>query len=69
MKVLQVSQFIFNNYIGKNFDETSELAKTSMSFHLFDADSNDRISIGTVWFVKDENGNCKLYGTNFDSSG
>ena len=69
MKVLEVSQFIYKQCLGKSFDEISENSKTSMSFHLFEASESDRISLGTVWLIPDDNNNCKLYGTNFDSSG
>ena len=80
MKIIQVDQFTSTGNIESLDFETVELSAISGgdsqaakaifggSFDIREVDDNDGPRIGYVWFKKGEDGKCKSYKFNYDSS-
>jgi hypothetical protein len=78
MKIIEVSQFVDTNKLEeKNFkeiesailDETSGINKDWLrSYYLRDVKEDASPIIGYVWLKEGENGLCKVFAYNYDSS-
>ena len=66
MKVLETDQFTAS---ANNWDEIDFILKDLKGVARYkEVDESDKPSIGNVWFI-DNNGKCKLWKYNYDTSG
>jgi hypothetical protein len=68
MKVIECSQFLFQNYVGTSFSELEKKVPFTMTLFSHNIEDQTGPDKGMVFLVEDVNGNCKLFKTNFDSS-
>ena len=70
MKIIESSQFLFEDYVGKDFDIEAEkiISMNSFRVSVIQVEKYHSPSIGTVWLSKGEDGKCRVYAYNFDSS-
>ncbi len=71
MTVIEIIQFNEHEIKGQNFEDFIKKIPTnsySIKVRLIDESTETKPPIGDVWYIEGEDGLCKKYKANYDSS-